>query len=80
MDKMRMGQSTSSRIEQRLLSAKELSEYLGISPQTIYNKISRGNFPIPFKRIFGLLRWEKRDVDEFLNKLTSEPPFRKRFD
>ncbi len=77
---MRKEDSTLSKMEQRLLSAKELSEYLGISPQTIYNKVNRGNFPIPFKKIFGLLKWEKRDVDEFLNKLTSQPPFRKRFD
>jgi predicted DNA-binding transcriptional regulator AlpA len=77
---MRKEDHTLPKMEQRLLSAKELSEYLGISPQTIYNKVNRGNFPIPFKRIFGLLKWEKRDVDEFLNKLTSQPPFQKRFD
>jgi predicted DNA-binding transcriptional regulator AlpA len=77
---MRKEDSPLPKMEQRLLSAKELSEYLGISPQTIYNKVNRGNFPIPFKKIFGLLKWEKRDVEEFLDKLTSQRPFRKRFD
>jgi predicted DNA-binding transcriptional regulator AlpA len=56
-------------MEQRLLSVKELSEYIGIKPQTIYNKINKGNFPIPYKKVFGLLKWEKKDVDEFLDKL-----------
>ena len=32
-------------MEKRLLSVKELSEYIGLSPQTIYNKINRGEFP-----------------------------------
>jgi|APFre7841882630_1041343.scaffolds.fasta_scaffold62770_2 predicted DNA-binding transcriptional regulator AlpA len=56
-------------MEKRLLSVKELSEYIGLSPQTIYNKINRGNFPIPYKKVFGLLKWEKEEVNDFLNKL-----------
>ena len=56
-------------MEKRLLGVKEISEYIGISPQTIYNRINRGDFPIPHKKVFGLLKWEKKDVDEFLDKL-----------
>ena len=56
-------------MEKRLLSVKELSEYIGLSPQTIYNKINRGNFPIPYKKVFGLLRWEREEVNDFLNNL-----------
>jgi len=56
-------------MEKRLLSVKELSEYVGLSPQTIYNKINRGHFPIPYKKVFGLLKWEKEEVNDFLNKL-----------
>jgi excisionase family DNA binding protein len=55
-------------MEKRLLSVKELSEYLGLSPQTIYNKINRGKFPIPYKKVFGLLKWEKQEVNDFLNQ------------
>ena len=55
-------------MEKRLLSVKELSEYIGLSPQTIYNKINRGEFPIPYKKVFGLLKWEKQEVNEFLNQ------------
>lgn len=57
------------KMERRLLGVKELSEYIGVSPQTIYNRINRGKFPIPYKKVFGLLKWEKKDVDEFLDKL-----------
>ena len=56
-------------MEKRLLSVKELSEYIGLSPQTIYNKINRGDFPIPYKKVFGLLRWELEEVNDFLDKL-----------
>ena len=56
-------------MEKRLLSVRELSEYVGLSPQTIYNKINRGNFPILYKKVFGLLKWEMEEVNDFLNKL-----------
>jgi len=56
-------------MEKRLLGVKEVSEYIGLSPQTIYNKINRGKFPIPYKKVFGLLKWEKQGVNDFLNKL-----------
>jgi excisionase family DNA binding protein len=54
-------------MEKRLLSVKELSEYIGLSPQTIYNKVNRGEFPIPYKKVFGLLKWEREEVNEFLD-------------
>ena len=56
-------------MEKRLLSVRELSEYIGLSPQTIYNKINRGNFPIPYRKVFGLLKWELKAVNDFLDKL-----------
>jgi predicted DNA-binding transcriptional regulator AlpA len=59
-------------MEKRLLSVKELSEYIGLSPQTIYNKVNRGNFPIPYKKVFGLLKWEREEVNEFLTQCTSQ--------
>ena len=46
-------------MEKHLLSGKELSEYIGLLPQTIYNKINRGKFLIPYKKVYGLLKWEK---------------------
>ena len=58
-----------TKMEKRLLGVKDLSEYIGISPQTIYNKVNLGIFPIPFKKVFGLLKWEKEVVDAYLDKL-----------
>ena len=54
--------------EKRLLSIKEVSAYLNISPQTIRNKLSAGTFPIPPIKIGGKLLWDRRRVDAFLDK------------
>ncbi len=61
-------------INQRLLSARETAEYLGISVQTIYNGTCRNParpFPIKAKRIFGgnALRFDIRDLEEFIQGL-----------
>jgi len=64
-------------MEQRFYGVKGLSQYINVSPQTIYNKISRGDFPIPFRKIFGRIRFDKRDVDHFLNKLPTHHDFKK---
>jgi len=63
-------------MERRFLSAKELAEYIGISPQTIYNKVNRGQFPIPYKKLFGLLKWEKEEVDRYLSQLVVQREYR----
>jgi predicted DNA-binding transcriptional regulator AlpA len=56
-------------LEKRMLGVPELSEYLGLQPQTIYNQLSAGTFPIKTKRIGRLLKWDRRDVDRFLDRL-----------
>ena len=56
-------------LEKRMLSIKELSDYLGVSPQTVYNQLSAGTFPIKTKRIGRRLKWDRRDVDHYLDKL-----------
>ena len=56
-------------MEKRLLNVSELADYLGLSPQTIYNKLSAGTFPIKTKRLGRLLKWDIRDVDRYLDKL-----------
>jgi excisionase family DNA binding protein len=56
-------------LDKRMLSIKELANYLGLSPQTIYNQLSAGTFPIKTKRIGRRLKWDRRDVDHYLDKL-----------
>ncbi len=58
-------------MERRLLGIEELGEYLGIRPQTIRNRLSSGTFPIPAKKICGRVKFDRKDVESFLNKLRS---------
>lgn len=53
----------------RMLNFEELGHYIGLSPQTIRNKFYSGEFPIPAKRIFSKILWDKKDVDNYLDKL-----------
>ena len=56
-------------MEKRMMDIKELSSYIGIKPQTIRNQMSMGTFLIPTKKLGRLLKWDRRDVDGFLDKL-----------
>jgi excisionase family DNA binding protein len=56
-------------LEKRMWGVNEVAEYLGLSPQTIRNQLSAGTFPIKTKRIGRLLKWDRRDVDRYLDKL-----------
>ncbi len=59
-----------------MIGIKELSEYIGLKPQTIRNQISLGTFPIPTKKIGRLLKWDIRDVDKYLDRLPRINPVR----
>ena len=56
-------------LAKRMLNFTELGDYIGLKPQTIRNKFYAGEFPIPAKRIFSKILWDKRDVDKYLDKL-----------
>jgi predicted DNA-binding transcriptional regulator AlpA len=58
-------------MESRLLGIEELSKYLGIRPQTIRNRLSCGTFPIPAKKVCGRVKFDRKDVDGYLDKLKS---------
>jgi len=52
-----------------MIGIEELAEYIGIRPQTIRNKINLGTFPIPTRKIGRLLKWDRTDVDRYLDRL-----------
>jgi predicted DNA-binding transcriptional regulator AlpA len=55
----------------RLIGVKELSTYIGLKPQTIYNMVCTGRFPIRHKRLGRLLKWDVRDVDSYVDSLAA---------
>ena len=59
----------SKNIPKRMLNFDELAEYIGLRPQTIRNKFYAGEFPIPAKKMFSKVLWDKKDVDKYLDKL-----------
>jgi len=62
----------------RLITIDELSNYIGLKPQTIRNQLSNGTFPIPAKKIGGALRWEIREVDKYLDKLKPHQSYKRK--
>jgi len=54
---------------EKLIGIKELSQILGCKEQTIRNKLSLGNFPIPTYKVMGRLKWKSLEVENYLNKL-----------
>jgi excisionase family DNA binding protein len=59
-------------IKKRLLSVKETAVILGISDRYIYNRVHRKakrKFPIKPKRIGRLVKFDRRDVEAFLESL-----------
>jgi len=55
----------------RFLTKKDLGRYLGISPGTISNQISNGVFPIRHKKMGIAVRFDMREVLEYLD--TNKP-------
>jgi excisionase family DNA binding protein len=59
-------------IKNRLLTAKELANYLHYAEQTIYNKCSKNaKHPLPIKpiRIGRKLRFRLSDVEKYIESL-----------
>lgn len=60
------------KLRKRLLSVEETADYLGISPRTIYNGVHRKAkkpFPIKPKRVGRLIKFDRRDLDRWIESL-----------
>lgn len=53
----------------RLLNINETAEYLGMAPKTIKNQLSNGRFPIRYIKLGKLVRFDLKDVEEFIDNL-----------
>jgi excisionase family DNA binding protein len=53
----------------RLLPIPEAAEYLGISPRTIRNDLSRKTFPVRPVRYGGKVLFRREDLDAFIDGL-----------
>lgn len=59
-------------VEARLLTVSEAAYVLGLAPRTLYNKVAPGSrepFPIKPKRIGRSLRFDKREIDAWIDAL-----------
>jgi len=59
-------------VKRRLLSVEETARYLGLSARTIYNGTapkSKRPFPIKPKRIGRLIKFDLKDVEEYIHSL-----------
>lgn len=54
-----------------MMGVTELSNYLKVNPQTIYNWVA--NNKIPYTKVGDLLRFKKTDIDEWVKKKTAYP-------
>lgn len=56
----------------RLLSVEETAKYLCLSPRTLYNMVaprSKKPFPVKPKRVGKLVRFDIRDLEEYVGSL-----------
>lgn len=59
-------------LTKRLLSVEETAEYLGLSVRTLYNRVaprSKRPFPVKPKRIGKLVKFDVRDLDNYIDTL-----------
>jgi len=59
-------------VTRRLMSAEETAHYLGISVKTLYNQTgpkAKKKLPIKVKRIGKLLKFDRNEVDQFIDAL-----------
>lgn len=57
--------------EQRYLSPQELSQYLGIAIQTVYEWTSQRR--VPYIKLGRLVKFDQREIDEWMKRQRIEP-------
>jgi excisionase family DNA binding protein len=65
-------ETTKNAIQHRLLTVEQTARYLNLAARTIYNGIHRNAkkpFPVRPKRIGGAVRFDIKELDEYINNL-----------
>jgi len=57
-------------MEQRLLTVKELADYLGVNRFSVYRWVEQQR--IPHRRVDRLIRFDLREVEEFMTRHPTE--------
>ena len=56
------------RSENRMLKVKELEEFLGVAPATIYKWVDEDNLPKPYQIGEAAVRWRLREIEAWLEE------------
>lgn len=57
----------------RLLTTRQLADYLAVSPGTVRRMAARGELPKPL-RLAGLVRWDRAGIDRLLDERLGQAP------
>ena len=60
------------KLQQKVLRAKEVAQYLAIAKRTLYKWIEQGNFPKGKKISERVTVWELATIDKFLDEKLGE--------
>jgi len=52
-----------------LLTVPQVARALSLAPRTVYNSISRGDFPIPVKKVGRSVRFNVKDLLNYVDSL-----------
>ena len=51
------------------MSSAEVAKLIGISKATLYRRMREGGFPRPLKFSSNLNRWDRAEIDAYLDRL-----------
>lgn len=51
----------------RLLSARDLADYLGVSQTTVRRLVEGGDLPRPIRLSNGVVRWDRAAIDSIID-------------
>ena len=57
-----------SDIKPRLLTARDVADYLNVSPTTVRRMSERGDLPKPIHLSPGVVRWDVNAIDKILDE------------